>query len=370
MSIAQIATLAGERLPWPDAVTRFAIGRMVGRTERRLAAHPPGADPDFAAAMDAYPVATNVDAANAQHYELPPAFFGLVLGPQRKYSCCLYDEGARTLAEAEEHALAATARHADLADGQRILELGCGWGSLSLWMAARYPAATITAVSNSHSQRAFITGEAQRRGLANLTVVTADMNTFAPGAGYDRIVSVEMFEHMANWRPLLARLRDALVPDGRLFLHVFSHAAAPYRFEAGNRADWIARHFFTGGIMPSHGLIGQFGDLFATEDSWRWSGRNYQRTADDWLANLDRQADAVAALMTETYGDDARLWQRRWRLFFLATAGLFGHGGGTPWGVSHYRLAPVPARSGAGYPKIARTTKYAATAAAPVATAP
>jgi cyclopropane-fatty-acyl-phospholipid synthase len=341
MSIARIAAIAGERLPFPDAVSRLAIGRMVGRTSRRLADDPGATDPGFAAEMDGYPVALDVEAANAQHYEVPAAFFGLVLGPQRKYSCCLYDDGATSLAEAEEHALAATARHAGLADGQRILELGCGWGSLSLWMAARYPAARITAVSNSHSQRAYITGAAEKRGLANLDVVTADMNTFVPPGRFDRIVSVEMFEHMANWRALLARLRGALEPDGRVFLHVFSHEAVPYRFRVDNSADWIAQHFFTGGIMPSHGLIRQFGDLFAVEEAWRWSGRNYQRTADDWLANFDRNADAIGGIMRETYGADARLWQRRWRLFFLATSGLFGHGGGEPWGVSHYRLAPA-----------------------------
>jgi cyclopropane-fatty-acyl-phospholipid synthase len=334
MSIAQIAALAGERLPWPDAISRLAIGRMVGRTGRRLAERPGATDPGFAAEMAGYPVALNVEAANAQHYEVPAAFFGLILGPQRKYSCCFYDDGAATLAEAEEQALAATARHAALADGQRILELGCGWGSLSLWMAARYPAARITAVSNSNSQRAFITGEAARRGLANLDVVTADMNAFAPSGRYDRIVSVEMFEHMANWRALLGRLRGALEPDGRLFLHVFAHKTVPYRFRIDNRADWIAQHFFTGGIMPSHGLIREFDDLFALEEAWRWSGRNYARTADDWLANFDRNSDEIAAIMKATYGADARLC-------FLATSGLFGHGGGEPWGVSHYRLAPV-----------------------------
>jgi len=343
MSIAQIATLAGERLPWPDIVSRFAIDRMVGRTRRRLADRVMASDPGFAAEMVNYPVAMNVETANAQHYEVPAAFFGLVLGPQRKYSCCLFDDGADTLAEAEEQALAATARHAGLADGQRILELGCGWGSLSLWMAARYPAATITAVSNSQSQRAFITGEALRRGLGNLEIVTADMNAFLPSARYDRIVSVEMFEHMANWRSLLEQLRGALASDGRLFLHVFSHRSVPYRFRVDDRTDWIAQHFFTGGIMPSHGLIRQFGDLFAVEGAWRWSGRNYQRTADAWLANFDRNADAIAGIMRQTYGSDARLWQRRWRLFFLATSGLFGHGGGEPWGVSHYRLMPAAA---------------------------
>ncbi len=169
--------------------------------------------------------------------------------------------------------------HAGLADGQRILELGCGWGSLSLTMAARYPGATITAVSNSHSQRAFIEGEAARLGLTNLTIVTSDMNDFAPEGQFDRIVSVEMFEHMANWRALLTRVRSWLKADGRLFIHVFTHRTGSYRFDAADKTDWIAQHFFTGGLMPGHGLIRQFPDLFTVEDEWRWSGEHYRRTA-------------------------------------------------------------------------------------------
>ena len=291
--------------------------------------------------MAGYPIALHTDKANDQHYELPAEFFALILGPQRKYSCCLYDEGAATLAEAEDHALTASAAHAGLADGQRILELGCGWGSLSLWMARRYPSASITAVSNSHSQRAFILDQARAQGLVNLEVVTADMNTFAPEGLFDRVVSIEMFEHMANWRPLLNRVRDSLEQDGRLFLHVFSHRNTPYRFSADDKADWIAQHYFTGGIMPSHRLIRQFAECFTVDSEWQWSGTNYRRTAEDWLANYDRNGEAVLEILGRVYGRDARLWYRRWRLFFLATAGLFGHAQGEEWGVSHYRLAPV-----------------------------
>ena len=234
-----------------------------------------------------------------------------------------------------------SAEHADLADGQRILELGCGWGSLSLWMARHYPAARITSVSNSRSQRAFIMQQAMAEGLSNLDVVTADMNAFASDGGFDRVVSVEMFEHMANWRSLLRRVRDCLEPDGRLFVHVFSHTRTPYRFSQDDKDDWIAQHYFTGGIMPSHGLIRQFGDCFTVASEWRWSGRNYQRTAQDWLENYDANADAILAVLDRVYGPAARLWQRRWRLFFLATMGLFGHAGGSEWGVSQYQLRPV-----------------------------
>ncbi len=341
MSIVQTMIGVGERVPWPDAVTQAAINWLVGRTQRTLSRSTIEADSRFARDMAPYPIAVHAAAANAQHYEIPAAFFVPVLGPQRKYSCCLYDEGIETLAAAEERALEVSAEHAALADGQSILELGCGWGSLSLWMAQHYPSARITSVSNSHSQREFITDLARARGCANLKVITADMNDFKPTGRFDRVVSVEMFEHMANWRPLLQRMRDCLMPDGRMFMHVFSNKHASYRFAVDDKEDWIAQHYFTGGIMPSHGLIRQFGDIFAVDADWYWNGRHYQRTALDWLKNFDRNADAVFEVLKRVYGRDAKLWQRRWRLFFLATAGLFGHAGGEEWGVSHYRLAPA-----------------------------
>jgi len=336
-----MATALGEALPLPDAITRTAIKLFVGRTQRRLCGNAAVADDRFAAEMSGYPIATNVAVANTQHYEMPPEFFTLVLGPQRKYSCCLYDGGAVSLAAAEERALETTAAHAALSDGQRILELGCGWGSFSLWMARRYPAARITAVSNSHSQRHFIAGEAKSQRLSNLDVVTADMNDFIPQGRFDRIVSIEMFEHMSNWRPLLQRMRDSLAPEGRMFLHIFSNAHAPYRFAVDDKNDWIAQHFFTGGIMPSRRLLRQFADCFTIETEWWWNGGHYRRTAEDWLRNYDRNAAAIDAIFKRVYGRDARLWRRRWRTFFLATAGLFGHSGGEEWGISHYRLAPA-----------------------------
>ena len=341
MPLLATAIALGERLPLPDAATRAGIGWLVARSRARLAAADPQATARFAAAMAAYPVAQHTDDANAQHYEVPAEFFALMLGPRRKYSCCFYDTDSTSLAQAEEHALAETTHHAGLADGQRILELGCGWGSLSLWMAQRFPAARITAVSNSRSQRDYIEQRAGALGLSNLQIVTADMNVFATDGRYDRIVSVEMFEHIANWRPLLERMRGWLEPDGRAFLHVFSHRKAPYRFERADKTDWIAQHFFTGGIMPSHDLIGEFADLFAVEAEWRWSGTHYRRTAEDWLANFDRNAADIDIILARVYGAEAALWRRRWRLFLLATSGLFGHADGAEWGVSHYRLKPA-----------------------------
>lgn len=326
--------------PAPDFIVRPAIAAMVAGARKTLH-DAPDADARFAREMAERVIAEHVEAANAQHYELPAEFFRICLGPRLKYSCCLYPTGAESLAQAEEAALAETAMHAGLADGQTVLELGCGWGSLSLWMAERYPASTITAVSNSAGQRAFIEAQARERGLSNLTVLTRDMNVFDTDRRFDRIVSVEMFEHMANWRALLTRARRWLAPEGRMFIHVFSHRTTPYRFDSSDRSDFIAQHFFTGGVMPSHGLMRQYGDLFEIEQDWRWSGVHYQRTALDWLANMDGQPEAVGRIMRDVYGDQAQLWTRRWRRFYLATAGLFGDSDGREWGVSHYRLRAV-----------------------------
>jgi cyclopropane-fatty-acyl-phospholipid synthase len=341
MSFIASAINAAERAPLPDAVTRAGIGWLVAQSRRRLASRP-GADGAFAHEMAERRIAEHAEAANAQHYELPATFFAHALGPRRKYSCCFYEDGAKNLGEAEISALEATVRRAELRDGQRILELGCGWGSLSLFMAALYPAARITAVSNSASQRAFIEGEAARRNLANLNVVTADMNAFATDEKFDRIVSIEMFEHMSNWRALLTRVRSWLRPDGALFIHIFTHRTGSYCFDHRDKSDWIAQHFFTGGVMPSHGLIREFPDLFAVEQEWCWNGVNYEKTAHDWLANFDAAQSEIDAILRQVYGADARLWRRRWRLFFLATSGLFGDRDGEEWGVSHYRLRPVP----------------------------
>ncbi|MGE7468584.1 SAM-dependent methyltransferase [Bosea sp. NPDC003192] len=340
MTIMQRLSSWGEALPVPDAVSRMVIATLVGRTDRTLSAKP-GNAAGFAREMAELPIALHADAANAQHYEVPEAFFEQVLGPRRKYSCCYYGDPADSLATAEEVALARTAEHAGLADGQDILELGCGWGSLSLWMAEMYPKARIVSVSNSASQRAFIEKRAREHGFGNLRVITADMNDFAIEERFDRVVSVEMFEHMANWRALLERVHGWLKPHGRLFIHIFAHARSCYRFDVGDNADWIAQHFFTGGIMPSVALAYEFSDLFAVEEEWRWSGEHYRRTAEDWLANFDRNLPAIEPILREVYGEDAPIWRRRWRLFFLATSGLFGHAGGEAWGVNHYRLRPV-----------------------------
>ena len=344
MNLANVAIRRLQDAPFPDFVARAAIDSLVSEARRRLDRDRPHDEIGFALDMADRPIAEHTDAANAQHYELPPEFFRICLGSRLKYSSCFYPEANTTLDEAEDAALVQTCVHAGLADGQRILELGCGWGSLSLWMAGAFPGSRITAVSNSHGQRGHIEAEAKARGLTNLEVVTCDMNDFKPSPGrekFDRIVSVEMFEHMSNWRALLTRARSWLKPDGRMFIHIFTHRDAPYRFDHTDSGDFIAQHFFTGGVMPSRGLVRQFPDLFEVEQEWTWSGEHYRRTADDWLARMDAEPERVMALMRQTYGPDAGLWRRRWRRFFMATAGLFGNNDGNTWGVSHYRLKPA-----------------------------
>jgi cyclopropane-fatty-acyl-phospholipid synthase len=332
---------SAERVPLPDIIIRAAIQRLCSRTATRLASGNAESDASFADEMAARAIAEHTDEANAQHYEVPAAFFAHVLGPNRKYSSCFYKEPVSTLQEAEEEALRQAIEHADLADGQSILELGCGWGSLSLSMARQFPKSQIVAVSNSRSQREYIECEAAARGLKNLSVITADMNVFDPERRFDRIVSVEMFEHIMNWRELMARVRSWLAPDGGFFMHIFTHRSGAYLFDRTDGKDWIAQHFFTGGVMPSHHLIRQYSDLFEVEKEWRWSGTHYQRTALDWLGNFDSRRDEIEAILRGVYGNDTALWMRRWRWLFLATAGLFGYAGGSEWGVSHFRMRAV-----------------------------
>jgi cyclopropane-fatty-acyl-phospholipid synthase len=341
MSLVSSVIGTAERVPLPDLLIRAAIQRLCSRTATRLARGNAESDAVFADEMAARAIAEHTGAANAQHYEVPAAFFALALGPNRKYSSCFYNGPASTLQEAEEEALRQTVAHADLADGQSILELRCGWGSLSLWMARQFRNAEITAVSNSHSQREHIERQAASRGLKNLRVITADMNVFSPERQFDRIVSVEMFEHMMNWRELLMRVKSWLAPDGRFFMHIFTHRAGAYLFDRADGEDWIAQHFFTGGVMPSHHLIRQYADLFEVEKEWRWSGTHYQRTALDWLANFDAHRDEIEGILRPVYGNDTSVWMRRWRWFFLATSGLFGYADGSEWGVSHYRMKAV-----------------------------
>jgi cyclopropane-fatty-acyl-phospholipid synthase len=331
----------------PDPLVRQGIRRLLRERLRQLQADDAEAasqlTENFITAMDAADVAPVPALANEQHYEVPAAFFGAALGPHRKYSSCFWTDQTRTLGEAEAEALRVTCERAGLANGQDVLEMGCGWGSLTLWMATHYPASRITAVSNSHSQRAYIESQAAERGLRNVTVITCDMNVFAPGATFDRIVSVEMFEHMRNWRLLFGRVASWLRPDGRFFMHVFVHRSVPYPFVDEGEDDWMSRHFFSGGLMPSDDLALRFQDDLRLESRWRWDGRHYEKTANAWLANMDANRAAIMPVFEQTYGrDQAARWWQRWRLFFMSCAELWGFNGGQEWWVSHYLFARRP----------------------------
>jgi cyclopropane-fatty-acyl-phospholipid synthase len=330
----------------PDAAIRFGIRRLCRQRLEEIEAHDCERSAEglerFVAEMRLAPVAPVPQRANDQHYELPEALFAAALGPHRKYSCCYWPSGITTLAGAERAALTLTCERAGLADGQRILELGCGWGSLTLFMAERYPRASIVAVSNSHSQREYILETAAARGLRNIRVVTADMNEFAYEGVADRIVSVEMFEHMRNYAVLFERVARWLARDGKFFMHIFVHRNTPYEFVDGGPGDWMSRYFFTGGMMPSDDLPLRFQDHLVLERRWRLDGTHYRKTADAWLANLDARATEVSPVLAAAYGEAAEQWRQRWRIFFMACAELFGYADGQEWFVSHFLFARRP----------------------------
>lgn len=327
----------------PDKVVRFGIRRLCKQRlddlTRATLEEEAGQLQRFIDEMDEHPLAPVPEKANEQHYELPPAFFGEVLGVHRKYSGCYWGEGVKSLDEAEALALELSCVHADLQNGQRVLELGCGWGSLTLTMAERYPDSKITAVSNSVPQREHIMNVAAERGLGNLEVVTADMNTFEAEGQYDRIVSIEMFEHMRNYHALMGKVSSWLKTGGKLFVHVFAHLRHAYPFEVEGDENWMGRYFFTGGIMPSADLLMHFQKDMQCVKRWMWDGTHYQKTAEAWLANMDAKREVVMPIMVETYGEDeARRWFNRWRVFFLACTETFGYRAGREWPVVHYQF--------------------------------
>jgi cyclopropane-fatty-acyl-phospholipid synthase len=330
-----------ERGLLPDTLIRAGIRRLCAQ---RLAAERAGGAVMQSARQQALllqlresPVAIETDTANTQHYELPPAFFTRCLGPRLKYSSCYYPRGDETLAEAEEAMLALYCERAEITDGQDILELGCGWGSLTLWMAQHYPNARITAVSNSNSQRGFIEARCRERGFTNVQVLTRDVNTLAlPAANFDRCISVEMFEHMRNYDSLLGRIGSWLRPGGKLFVHIFVHRTLLYPFETQGEDNWMGRHFFTGGLMPAADTLLHFQSAMAIRQHWLLEGTHYEKTANHWLQQQDAHRTEVMAILHEAYGDAAGLWYQRWRMFWMACAELFGYANGQEWMVSHY----------------------------------
>jgi cyclopropane-fatty-acyl-phospholipid synthase len=333
----------------PDSVIRHGIRRLLKARLQSLTDDPEAqaeARAAFIRDMDAQVIAPSPDKPNEQHYELPAEFFAGVLGAQRKYSCGYWPEGVTGLDQAEEAALRITTARAGLTDGMDILELGCGWGSLTLWMARHFPASRIVAVSNSAPQRRFIEAQAEREGLSNVKVMTCDMNRFDTPARFDRVVSVEMFEHMRNYRLLMQRIAGWLNPGGRLFLHIFCHRAVPYAFLDQGPGDWMSRHFFSGGMMPSDDLPLHFQQHLQLLEHWRWNGRHYRDTANAWLVNMDRRRGQLWPVLESVYGAPfTRQWWMRWRMFFMACAELFGYDDGRQWWVSHYLFEKPAARA-------------------------
>ena len=324
----------------PDPLLRLGIRRLCARRLRQEHAH------DAVAAWERFrglldelrrsPLAIETEAANRQHYEVPARFFELCLGKRLKYSSGFYPRGDETLDEAEVAMLSIYRERAGLADGQRILELGCGWGSLTLWMAETFPNSSITGVSNSRSQREHILRQAGQRGLRNVEIVTCDVNALQLERRFDRVVSIEMFEHMRNYRGLLRNIAGWLEDDGRLFVHIFCHRELMYPFETGGDDNWMGRHFFTGGLMPAADTLLHFQDDLVLRQQWRLAGTHYRNTANHWLANQDRNAEEVLAVLTSAYGADAARWAQRWRMFWMACAELFGYRDGNEWLVAHY----------------------------------
>jgi cyclopropane-fatty-acyl-phospholipid synthase len=285
-------------------------------------------------------LAVHTQEANEQHYELPPEFFLNTLGKNLKYSSCYWDENTKTLDEAEEQSLLISCERAQIKDGMRILELGCGWGSLTMFMAKAFPNSKIVAISNSAPQKTFIDAECAKRKINNVLILTRDVSRLESLAlefdSFDRVMSIEMFEHFKNYQILLAKISDVLTPEGKLFVHIFTHKDYSYPFENEGEDNWMGKYFFTGGQMPSHNLLYSFQKDLTIDRSWVWDGTHYQKTSEAWLTNMDKNAEVIHKVFASTYGDQALAWFNRWRVFFMSCAELFGYERGQQWAVSHY----------------------------------
>ena len=341
MIFSKLAIQLSESGWMPDFLIRYGIRQLSKQRLIEISAGNTEMASEFRArffqSMRQAQIAPLPEMANAQHYEVPAAFFDLVLGKHRKYSSCFWPNGVDNLDQAEHHALSQTCLHANLQNGQHVLELGCGWGSLSLWMARHYPESQITSVSNSKSQRDFILAIAKKEKLSNLNVITCDMNNFDIKQQFDRIVSVEMFEHMRNYQVLFEKINSWLAPQGQFFMHIFCHRDVPYAFEVQGDDDWMSQFFFSGGFMPSDDTPSQFQSHLKLSRQWRWDGRHYEKTANAWLTNMDDNEAVINGILADCYGpENVVLWRQRWRIFFMACAELFGYQGGQEWWVSHY----------------------------------
>ena len=346
MMLSKLAITLSEHHLIPDFMIRYGIRQLCKKRLQEVSAsnceHSSDLRSQFFDAMKLARIAPLPEMANAQHYEVPAAFFNLTLGAHRKYSSCYWPDEINHLDDAEKSALEATCAHAEIKDGQSILELGCGWGSLSLWMAKHYPNSQITSVSNSNSQREFIQKEIAKRNLKNLNVITCDMNDLEIEDRFDRIVSVEMFEHMRNYEVLFEKLNRWLKPKGKFFMHIFCHRDVPYAFEVQGDDDWMSQFFFSGGFMPSDDTPLQFQKHLKIAKQWRWDGTHYQKTANAWLANMDQNIEEILPVLADCYGqENIQIWRQRWRIFFMACAELFGFNHGQEWWVSHYLFEKI-----------------------------
>jgi len=332
-----------ERGLLPDWLVRFGVRTLCGQRLKSLNASLNSGAQDalrnYAKNLSRSELAQSTREAN---YEVPTEFFLSVLGSSRKYSCTYWEDAQTDLNKSEIHSLDITVERAEILDGMSILELGCGWGSLTLHMARKFPRSRILAVSNSATQREFILKQAADQGLKNVEVRTIDLSgddslSAIPVHGFDRVMSVEMFEHFKNYQTLLARVSRWLKPKGKLFVHIFTHREFSYPFETEGDHNWMGRYFFTGGQMPARDLLGEFQDDLSLEKQWDWSGTHYQKTADAWLKNLDEKREEVLSIFEKTYGRaEAKRWLERWRVFFMSCSELFGYKHGSEWGVSHY----------------------------------
>lgn len=321
----------------PDFAIRAGIRRLLAQRIRDEAKYDRDA---YVTDLKTRGIAEQTRAANEQHYEVPTEFYQYCLGPRLKYSGCYYSNSQESLGEAETAMLDLYAERGEFVDGQDILELGCGWGSITLYLAEKFPNSRITAVSNSRTQKEHIDTAAAARDLKNVTIITADMNDFdIQSESFDRVISIEMFEHMKNYEVLLKKVSTWLRSRGKLFVHIFTHHQLSYHFEPQDDSDWMARYFFTGGQMPAHDLLMQFQDHLTLEQDWKINGQHYQRTAEHWLQNMDAHRQKIEPLFAQTYGrDQVRKWWVYWRVFYMSCAELWGYRGGEEWLVSHYRF--------------------------------
>jgi cyclopropane-fatty-acyl-phospholipid synthase len=325
----------------PDFIIRYGIRKLLAQRLKDEDKGNPQAQQEHCMELieelKSLPIAINTADANIQHYEVPTEFFQLVLGKHLKYSSGYWKEGVNSLDISEKDMLEITCNRAELIDGQKILELGCGWGSLSLFIAEKFPNSNITSVSNSHSQKVFIDAQAKNRNIKNLTIITADINAFQIEKRFERVISVEMFEHMRNYELLMDKVAGFLNPSGKLFVHIFTHKEYAYKFEVKDESDWMSKYFFTGGIMPSDQLLLYFQKKLKIEKHWRVSGVHYQKTSEAWLRNMDSNKQKLLDIMGRVYGQEYALkWWSYWRIFFMSCAELWGYKGGKEWMVSHY----------------------------------